>query len=243
MILLIGGGGHCRSVISVIKKIDKNWERHYGIVDNKFPSNHTFIMGIPVLGTDKDLPKLLSRQRFTYVKLAEIDKEKHSARFVDEEKKHIEPPNYTLITVGSVNSEGNKKRKELYEKIKELGFLSPTIISPDAVIGELVEVKEGTVILSNAVLNTNAIIGRNCIINTGAIIEHDCRIGDHVHIAPGVHMSGGVEIGKLSFVGVGSTIIQGIKIGKNVTIGAGSVVIRDVEDNAVVAGNTARRIR
>jgi len=36
--------------------------------------------------------------------------------------------------------------------------------------------------------------------------------------------------GELSFLGMGTTMIQGIKIGKNVTIGAGSVVIKNVPD-------------
>jgi acetyltransferase-like isoleucine patch superfamily enzyme len=58
-----------------------------------------------------------------------------------------------------------------------------------------------------------------------------------------VHFSGGIKIGNLSFIGIGSTIIQGIKVGKNVTIGAGSVVIKNVQDNMTVVGNPAIQIR
>lgn len=38
-------------------------------------------------------------------------------------------------------------------------------------------------------------------------------------------------------------IIGGIRIGNNVTIGAGAVVVKDVPDNAVVGGNTAKVIK
>jgi acetyltransferase-like isoleucine patch superfamily enzyme len=58
-----------------------------------------------------------------------------------------------------------------------------------------------------------------------------------------VHISGAVEIDKLSFVGIGATIIQGITIGKNVTIGAGSVVIKDIPDNVIAVGNPTKIIK
>ncbi len=48
--------------------------------------------------------------------------------------------------------------------------------------------------------------------------------------------------GELSFVGIGTTIIQGTKIGKNVTIGAGSIVIKDIPDNVIAVGNLAKII-
>jgi acetyltransferase-like isoleucine patch superfamily enzyme len=52
-----------------------------------------------------------------------------------------------------------------------------------------------------------------------------------------------MRIGNLSFIGIGSTIIQGIKIGKNTTAGAGSVIIKDVPDNVVVVGNSGKVIK
>ncbi|GAH39942.1 unnamed protein product, partial [marine sediment metagenome] len=70
-----------------------------------------------------------------------------------------------------------------------------------------------------------------------------CKIGDNCHIAPGVHISGSVNIGELSFIGIGATIIQGIKIDKNVTIGAGSVVIDDIHDNVIIVGNPAKIVK
>ncbi len=49
--------------------------------------------------------------------------------------------------------------------------------------------------------------------------------------------------GELSFVGIGTTIIQGTKIGKNVTIGAGSIVIKDIPDNIIALGNPAKIVK
>ena len=52
-----------------------------------------------------------------------------------------------------------------------------------------------------------------------------------------------MKIDELSFIGIGSSIIQGVKVGKNVTIGAGSVIIKDIPDNAVVVGNPGKVIK
>jgi len=57
-IALIGGGGHCKVVISILKKLD-NFEIA-GIVDNY--KVETLINGIKVIGTDDDLCISYSRQ-------------------------------------------------------------------------------------------------------------------------------------------------------------------------------------
>jgi len=50
-IVLIGGGGHCKVVISILKNLD-NFEI-VGIVDNY--KEESFISGIKIIGTDDDL--------------------------------------------------------------------------------------------------------------------------------------------------------------------------------------------
>ena len=206
-LILIGGGGHCKMVISLLKKLEEF--EIAGIVDND--KTGRLVTGINVIGTDEDLESF-------------YEKGIHSA----------------LITVGSIKD--NKKRFELFNMVRQLGYEFPTIISTDAVVDNAVTMGEGTVVMPGCVINVDSSVGKNCIINTGVIVEHDCKIGDHCHIAPGVHISGGVEIGDLSFVGIGSTIIQGIKIGKNVAIGAGSVMIDNIPDDVVVAGNPAKEL-
>ena len=78
--------------------------------------------------------------------------------------------------------------------------------------------------------------------NTGAIIEHDCIIGDFANICPGVSMAGHTKIGRKSFLGIGSTIMDDITVGEESVVGAGAVVIRNVPDRVVVAGVPAKEI-
>jgi putative colanic acid biosynthesis acetyltransferase WcaF len=49
-------------------------------------------------------------------------------------------------------------------------------------------------------------------------------------------------IGKNAFVGARAFVLPGVRIGERAIVGACSVVTRDVESDAVVAGNPARVI-
>lgn len=118
-----------------------------------------------------------------------------------------------------------------------------TIIHPTAVISPSAKVSKGSIVLAYVVIHTNAVIGIGCIINTAAIVEHDCVVADFVNISPKSGLAGHTRIGKKSFLGIGSTIINEITVGKQVVIGAGAVVIRDIPDDVEVAGVPARIIK
>lgn len=57
------------------------------------------------------------------------------------------------------------------------------------------------------------------------------------------HLHASVHIGKQCFVGARSMIMPGVKVGNNCVIAAGSIVTKNVEDNSLVAGNPAKKIR
>ena len=126
--------------------------------------------------------------------------------------------------------------------IRQRGAELATLIHPTAIISPSAQIGAGTVIMPRAVINAGATIGEACIVNTGAIIEHDCKIEYGVHIAPGATLSGNVQIGLLSWFGVGATARQGTIIGSNVTVGAGAVVISKIADNLTVIGCPAKSI-
>ena len=96
--------------------------------------------------------------------------------------------------------------------------------------------------MANAVLNADVKIGKGCIINTAATIDHDCTINDFVHISPGVKIAGTVDIGKKTWIGIGSSIINNLTICDNCIIGAGSTVIYDIKCSGTYVGSPVRRI-
>jgi sugar O-acyltransferase (sialic acid O-acetyltransferase NeuD family) len=139
---------------------------------------------------------------------------------------------YALITVGQIKSP--EIRTKLYQRLKELNFTLPAIISPNAYVSKHAQIGEGTIIMHGVIINANAKIGNNCIINNRALIEHDAVIGDHCHIATGAIINGEVSVGNETFIGSSAVTKQAISIGKNCVIGAGVVLKNDIESNKVV---------
>ncbi|ADO76482.1 acetyltransferase [Halanaerobium praevalens] len=139
---------------------------------------------------------------------------------------------YFIIAIGN-----NEIREKIANKY-ELKYY--TAVHPDAILAEGVGIGEGTAIMANAVINSSAKIEAHCIINTSSIIEHDNHIESFVHISPNTVLAGNVKVGRKSWIGMGSSVIQGINIGENVKIGAGSVVLNDIKDNVTAYGIPCR---
>ena len=140
-----------------------------------------------------------------------------------------------IAAVGS-----NELREKKINQVKAWGIPLAAIVHPTAIISPSASISQGCTVLARAVINPNARIGIGCIINTGAIVEHDCVVEDFVNICPGVSMAGHTRIGRKSFIGIGSTVIDDIRVGKEVVIGAGAAVIRDIPDYAVAVGVPAK---
>ncbi|BAK70336.1 NeuD/PglB/VioB family sugar acetyltransferase [Aliarcobacter butzleri] len=176
-IVLIGGGGHCHSVIDVIEQ--ENRYEIIGIVDTKENIGKK-VLDYKIIACDDDLETI-----FLSCKNA-------------------------LITVGQIES--NKIRVKIYNKLKEIGFNLPAIISPLAYVSKHSFIEEGTIIMHHALVNANTKIGKNCIINTKALIEHDCVIGDNCHISTASVLNGGVRVKENIFFGSNATSKQSIEI-------------------------------
>lgn len=116
------------------------------------------------------------------------------------------------------------------------------LIHPKAVVSEYAQIGLGSVLLGGSVINLDSKIGDACIINTSASVDHDCNIENGVHISPNVSLAGGVTVGELSWLGIGSIVIQYLNIPANCQVGAGGVVIKSIEEAGVYVGNPVRKI-
>lgn len=207
-LLLIGGGGHCKSVLDSL--LDNNNYQEIGIVDSHLVLGEK-IFEVPVIGRDQDLVDLFHKGY-----------------------------NNAFVTVGSI---GNPKvRKDIYSRLKDIGFNLPNIIDKTAVVSKRSSLREGIFVGKNAVINAKASIGICSIINSSVTIEHDCIVSSFAHIAPGSTLCGEVEIGENTHIGANSVIRQQLKVGSNCIVGFGSVVTKNLKDNVIAYGNPCREV-
>lgn len=138
-----------------------------------------------------------------------------------------------IIAIGN-----NSSRKKISAKFNNVKWR--TFVHPTAYVHPSVKLGAGVIVMAGAIIQPDSIIGDHVIINTGALIDHDCKIGNFVHIAPGCKLAGGVSVQELSFLGIGTTVIQSIQIGSNCMVGAGSVVVNDFVNNLKIFGIPAK---
>lgn len=134
-------------------------------------------------------------------------------------------------------------RKRLVKLLNERRKVQPiNAIHDTAILSKLATIGHGNLIAAGVVVNPFAEIGHHSIIQSGAVIESTAKLGDFVHIGTGSLVNSGAVLEEGVFVGSGVTIVPGVTIGKNARVGAGSVVIENIDANATVFGNPARKV-
>ena len=133
---------------------------------------------------------------------------------------------------------GNASIREKLSKNRKL----ITLVHPNAVIAEGVEIGKGTVVMAGVVINSGVKIGQCCIVNTASSIDHDCVIGDFSHIAVGAHVCGSVNIGASTWIGAGATVSNNVNICDGCMIGVGAVVIHDIKKKGTYIGVPAKNM-
>ena len=189
-LLLIGCGGHARSLIDLIEA-GGQW-RILGLVG--LPDQvGSVVLGYPVIASDAELKAL---------------------RQVCEA---------AVLAIGQVPDPTPRKR--LATQLDQLGFHSPVLISPHAVVSRHTQFGRGTVVAHGAIVNAGAVLGAHCILNSRALIEHDVQLGDHCHVSTGALVNGGVRLGNGSFVGSGAMLREGLQLPAGTVISAGKRVM------------------
>ena len=111
----------------------------------------------------------------------------------------------------------------------------------------------GVIIKDNFELGSNSSIDKGCLSDT--LIGNNCKIDNNVHIGHNVVMENSIWIAANTCIGgsvkikdnasifMGSKIADKVNIGKNSFVGIGSVVISDIPENKKCFGVPARLIK
>lgn len=192
-LVLLGGGGHCKSVIEVAESAGYTI---LGILDMPEMVG-TSVLGYPVLGTDDDIPQYVDKAEFVI-----------TVGF-------IKNPAIRIKLYNRVKEAGGK----LATIIASTAYVSKyATIGEGTVVMHHAFVNAGAKVGNNVILNTfsniehDAVIGDQCHISTGTMVNGDCRIGNNCFIGSQSVLANGITIGDDIIVGAGSLVRKSINV-------------------------------
>ncbi len=185
-IILIGGGGHCKSCIDVIEQ--QGVYQIAGIVD--LPGKlHQKILDYEIIATDDDLPDLVKEYENFLITLGQI-----------------KSPDKRIRLFKTLKESGAK----LPVIISPLAYASKhaqigdgTIIMHHALINAGAKIGSNCIINTKALIEHDAIIGDHCHIATGAIINGGTVISPRTFIGSNAMAKEYIEIGEQTVIGGG----------------------------------------
>ena len=181
-IVLVGGGGHCKSVIDAVESAGYTI---LGILDMPEYVGSS-VLGYPVVGTDEDLVRYVDKALFLVT--------------VGHIKERILSVGGCLATVVASTA-----RVSRYASIGEGSVvLHHAMVNADAHIGK------GCIINTFANIEHDAVIGDFCHISTGAMVNGNCAVGRGVFLGSQSVMVNGVGIMDSCVIAAGSVVRKNI---------------------------------
>lgn len=193
-LILIGGGGHCKSVIEVAESVGYEI---MGILDVPDEVGKEVLYGHKVIGTDDDIPQYIDDCDFVV-----------TVGF-------IKNPALRIKLYNNVKEAGGK----LATIIASTAYVSKYAkVGEGSVIMHNAFVNAGAKIGDNCIINTfvniehDSEIGNQCHISTGTMVNGECKIGDNCFIGSQSVCANCIEIGSDIIVGAGSVVRKHLNI-------------------------------
>lgn len=133
-------------------------------------------------------------------------------------------------------------RKKLYERVIGAGYRLATIIHPTCALSPSAVFGQGVIVKDSVSISAGAVIKDNAYINGISMIGHDVEIGEHCQISSHVVVAGNTKVGPGVYIGISACVRDHIEIGENAIIAMGAVVMKSVHPGRTVMGNPAREI-
>jgi len=193
-LILVGGGGHCKVVLSQIKKL-KEFEV-IGIVDNYKPVGSS-INGVNIIGTDEDLIRFYEEGiRNALITVGSVqDNSKRYNLF-----KLVKDIGYSLPIIISPTA--------IIDETVKIG--EGTVIMPNTTINVDSYIGKNCIINSGAIIEHDCTIDDHCHIAPGAHISGEVEIGELSFIGIGATIIQGIKVGKNVTIGAGAVVIDNL---------------------------------
>ena len=176
-IILIGGGGHCKSVIDVIEQEGKF--NIAGIVD-KEKLLGSKVLGYPIIGSDLDLLDLSKKYKNALITIGQIKSPDLRIKLYEKTIKAgfllptIVSPRAYISKYASIGAGNVIMHGVLINADAEIG--SNCIINTKALIEHDCKISDHCHISTNVVLNGDVIVERGCFIGSQSVVKERSHI-------------------------------------------------------------------
>lgn len=186
-IILVGGGGHCHSVIDVVEQ-----EKKYniiGIVDKKELIG-TKVLNYEIIACDDDLEELFKRCKNAIVTVGQIKTNTIRVKLFDK-LKHI---GYNLPTIISPLAYVSK-----YASVSE-----GTVVMHQALVNANAKVGKNCIINTKALIEHDCIVKDNChistasVLNGSVVVEENTFFGSNATSKQNIKIDGFIKAGSLT---------------------------------------------
>ena len=192
-LILVGGGGHCKSVIEVAESCGYNI---LGILDHPSELGKE-ILGYKVIGNDDDMAQHVDKAQFI-VTVGSIKDPSLRKRLHDQ----IRAIGGSLATI-IASTAYVSKRATIGEGTVIMHF---AMVNADAKIGT------GCIINTHSNIEHDAVVGDYCHISTGAMVNGGCIVGNDVFLGSQSVMANGTSICDGCVIGAGSLVRKSFRV-------------------------------
>lgn len=193
----------------------------------------------------------LGRKVYVCLRRLNYDKKWNILGFIDDNSHALDGKKCDLKIIGKISEwepsdnqvfvmgiSDPKTKHIISDLLKNKGAIFETIVSPDVIMGDYVDIGEGSVILTPYNVESGVSIGRFVTL-LGSTIALDGVIGDYSTTAGFANLTNAV-IGKEVYVGSHVVIVENTTIGDHAFLCVGSIVLQDVKPYEKVFGYPAR---
>ena len=186
-IILIGGGGHCKSVIDVIEHEAKY--KIAGIIDKPELINKK-ILGYPIIGNDLELENFAKKYQYALITIGHIKSSSLRIRLFDLAKS----AGFLLPTIVSP--------KAYISKHSKIGY--GNVIMNNAIINANTSIGNNCIINSKALIEHDCSVNDHCHISTNVTINGGSKIGAGCFIGSNATIINNITIKENSFIKAGT---------------------------------------
>lgn len=176
-LLLIGGGGHCKSCIDVVEST-ADWEV-FGIIDLPEKIGEK-ICGYSIVGSDDDIERFKNQVDGALITVGHIKSNAVRLKIFSQLKKL----GFSLPVIISSNAHVSK-----HASIDE-----GTIIMHQVIVNAGAKIGANCIINSKALVEHDARVGDHCHISTAAVLNGDVTVGNNCFIGSTSTINHGVTI-------------------------------------------------